>query len=133
MEERDEAIGEGKSERRVWLVEDTEKERVETTRELQRSEVGKDRGENGLLWGVDVMALWGKCLQGAKGPQSGGTGRRVGRDLLLLQRDENGAKTGPETNPSLPPLSYSHRHKLPEIPFTKSPADCSQSPESRLT
>lgn len=38
MEEWDEAIGEGKSERRVWLVEDTEKERVETTRELQRSE-----------------------------------------------------------------------------------------------
>lgn len=23
--------------------------------------------------GVDVMALWGMCLQGAKGPQSGGT------------------------------------------------------------
>lgn len=39
----------------------------------------EERGWKGLRreWafvGVDVMALWGMCLQGAKGPRAGGTG-----------------------------------------------------------
>lgn len=87
--------------------------------------------------GVNVMPLWGMCLQGAKGPQSGGTGAEGGQDLLLLQKGrgelEGGTKTEPETNPSLPLPPVSHTDKLPQIPFTKSPAYCSQSPERHLT
>lgn len=49
--------------------------------------------------------------------------------------EEDGAKSGPGPNPPLPlsPFYFSHRHKLPQIPFTRSPADCSQSPERQLT
>lgn len=58
-------------------------------------------GEGG---GVDVMALWGMCFQGAERPQSGDMGvRSRGRRTKSATAKKT---TGSETNPSppLPPL-----------------------------
>lgn len=75
------------------------------------------------------MALWGMCLQGAKGPQSGETGGgRVRSAATAAREEEDGVKTGPEPNPSLPlpPSlpSFSHtdtnslKTLLPEVLLT---------------
>lgn len=57
-------------------------------RELQRSAQRKKWGGKGgsrewAFVGVDVTALWGMCLQGAKGALSDGTGANAAQDLLL--------------------------------------------------
>lgn len=73
----------------------------------KRTGDGKKAGENGLLWGrggMDVMALWGMCFQGAERPQSGDMGvRSRGRRTKSATAKKT---TGSETNPSppLPPL-----------------------------
>lgn len=57
--------------------------------------------------GMDVMALWGMCFQGAERPQSGDMGvRSRGRRTKSATANKKKQNTGSETNPSppLPPL-----------------------------
>lgn len=106
-------------------------------RVLQMSSKQVERGQKVVkrVWafvGVDVMALWGMCLQGARGPQSGGAGRI--RSAVTQEEEEDGAKQGLSLiHLSLSPFFYSHRLKLPQIPLTRNPAECSQSPKRQLT
>ncbi|KAM7370802.1 hypothetical protein PAMP_010322 [Pampus punctatissimus] len=107
-------------------------------RTVQRSEQGKEEKEVGGEWafvGVDVMAFVGHVAPGCQEApvwwyEGGGRTRSA---AAAEEKDE--AKTWPETNPSLPlpPSSFSHTDKLPQIPFTRSPADWSQSPVRQLT
>lgn len=76
--------------------------------------------------------------QGAPVWWYGGGGRIRSAAAAAEEEAEDGAKTGLESNPSLllPPSlpSFSHTDsKLPQIPFTRSPAEWSQSPERQLT
>lgn len=99
-------------------------------RSRQQGERGKkmERREWAFV-GVDVIALWGMSLQGAKGPQSG-KGGGWSKDKICFCCRGGWGKNRVRDQP--PPL-FSHRHKLPQIPLTRSPADCSQSPERQLT
>lgn len=89
-------------------------------RSRQQGERGKkmERREWAFV-GVDVIALWGMSLQGAKRPQSGkgGGGARI---RSASAAEEDGAKTGSETNP--PPFSHTDTNSLksllPEVLLT---------------
>lgn len=114
-------------------------------RTVQRSEQGKEerRGKGGwgewAFVGVNVMAFVGHVSPGCQGAPVWwyGGGGRTRSAAAAEEEEEDGAKTWPETNPSLPLppsiLILSHRHKLSQIPFTRSPADWSQSPVRQLT
>lgn len=84
---------------------------------------GRSWGQNGLFVGVDVMALWGMCLQGAKGPQTGGTGGVERRSAEKEEEEGWGEKKqGLIQPPSFPTLSHTDTNPLksllPEVLLT---------------
>lgn len=66
---------------------------VERERDAQVKMDGAE--DSGLSVGVDVMALWGMCLQGAKGPWSGGT-RGGGEETRSVEKEEEEEEAGGE-------------------------------------
>lgn len=106
----------------------------EELRVLQRSSKQEERGQKGAKreWafvGVDVMALWGICLQGAGG---GAVWRRMGggRIRSAVAQEEDGAKQGLSLiHLALSPFFYLHRLKLPQIPLTRNPLSAASHPK----
>lgn len=114
------------------------KGRLKSTSDVKQASKQKEDRKWWRVWafvGVDVMALWGMCLQGARGApvwlcRGGG---RI-RSAVTQEEEEDGAKQGLSLiHLSLSPFFYSHRLKLPQIPLTRNPAECSQPPKRQLT
>lgn len=116
--------------------------------ELQRSQEQRKRGkstekreERVSFGGGGCGGFVGHVSPGCQGPlvwwtMGGGRTRAAvaqeEEEEEGEEEEEDGAKQGLSLI-RVSPFFYPHRLKLPQIPLTRNPAECSQSPESQLT
>lgn len=115
------------------------KERIHSTAQVTRAG-GKstEKSEERVSFcGGGCDGFVGHVSPGCQGPlvwrtMGGGRIRSAVAQEEEEEEEDDGAKQGLSLI-RVSPFFYPHRLKLPQIPLTRNPAECSQSPERQLT